>query len=54
MTKVYSFEDHQVVLSHPDVGTFKLSDGGIGRVVVAYSGEKQPIDELRRWRRCSQ
>lgn len=37
--KTYSFEDHQVVLSHPDVGTFKLSDGGIGRVVIAYAGE---------------
>lgn len=43
MTKTYSFEDHRVVLSHPDVGTFQLSDGGIGRVVVAYSGENSRI-----------
>ncbi len=42
-TKVYSFDDHQVVLSHPDVGTFKLSEGGIGRVVIAYSGENSRL-----------
>jgi len=41
--KVYSFEDHRVVLSHPDVGTMRLSDGGIGRVVVAYSGENSRL-----------
>lgn len=43
MTKVYSFEDHQVVLNHPDVGTFKLSEGGIGRVVVSYTGENSRL-----------
>lgn len=43
MTKVYSFEDHRVVLVHPDVGTMKLSDGGIGRVTVSYSGENSRL-----------
>lgn len=38
-TKVYDFKDHTVVLSHPDVGSFNLSDGGIGKVTVAFSGE---------------
>lgn len=39
MFDVYAFADHRVVLSHPDVGTMVLSDGGIGRTTVAYSGE---------------
>lgn len=43
MTKVYSFEDHRVILTHPDVGSFQLSDGGIGRVVVSYSGENSRL-----------
>lgn len=38
-TKVYSFRDHRVVISHPDVGTYVLSNGGIGRITVSYSGE---------------
>lgn len=42
-TKVYSFDDHRVILTHPDVGTIKLSDGGIGRVVVSYSGENSRL-----------
>ncbi len=43
MTKVYSFEDHRVVLSHPDVGTMVLSDGGIGRIVISMTGEMARI-----------
>lgn len=43
MAKVYSFLDHRVVLSHPDVGTMVLSEGGIGRIVVSYTGENSRI-----------
>ena len=43
MMKVYGFEDHRVVLSHPDVGSMPLSDGGIGRIVVSYSGENSRL-----------
>lgn len=37
---VYSFKDTSVVVNHPDVGQYVLSDGGMGRIVISYTAEK--------------
>lgn len=38
-TKVYSFKSHRVVISHPDIGNYLLSAGGMGKITFAYSGD---------------
>lgn len=37
MYKVYSFKDHSVVVNYPGLGRYKLSEGGIGKITVAFA-----------------
>lgn len=38
-TKVYSFLDHKVVVNYPALGRYNLSNGGIGKITVAFASE---------------
>ena len=43
MYKVYSFKDHRVTARVPALGRYLLSGGGIGRITVAYAGDKAAV-----------
>lgn len=42
-TKVYSFLDHSVVVNYPPLGRYNLSEGGIGKVTIAFAGEMASV-----------
>lgn len=39
MYHVYSFKDHQVIVNFPPLGRYNLSENGLGRIGIAYSGD---------------
>lgn len=42
-TNVYSFMDHKVVVNYPPLGRYNLSEGGIGKIAVAFAGEMASV-----------